>query len=386
MTSWLGEAALISCQTCVDRRPAALGSLAVGDHRAAAPDCRADPAQLEARRQPACTAPGGSPRARRSRERRPLPVPPWRSPSAIRRDSWNRSRSRASDAWARRSDRRAPRCWPSASTSSADHLGIERLGRTALRRHVTVRARSASGGTLRGVDAPTPRRPTARSSRSSIRWRSRSGSRRLDAGNRRDLTSSDRRSASVCGTGRTSVTPCPGSAVGTPAPASAVRAATGASIADRPPALSATDRDAGRLPAGRSPTRRLPEVRPDGRRESSRRGGREDEPDDMADHATAAGARTERRTGRKREERTAGKPGRCVPRSKSGGVLLSQGIYSPSTIGAERLNFRVRDGNGCDPVAMATGNQLSMRVSPQGLQSKHELFKIQALGRLVPVG
>ena len=30
------------------------------------------------------------------------------------------------------------------------------------------------------------------------------------------------------------------------------------------------------------------------------------------------------------------------------------GDYSPSTIGADRLNFRVRDGNGCDPVAMVT--------------------------------
>ena len=27
-----------------------------------------------------------------------------------------------------------------------------------------------------------------------------------------------------------------------------------------------------------------------------------------------------------------------------------------STIGAERLNFRVRNGNGCDPLAMATEN------------------------------
>ena len=30
------------------------------------------------------------------------------------------------------------------------------------------------------------------------------------------------------------------------------------------------------------------------------------------------------------------------------------GGLPPSTIGADRLNFRVRDGNGCDPVAMAT--------------------------------
>jgi hypothetical protein len=30
------------------------------------------------------------------------------------------------------------------------------------------------------------------------------------------------------------------------------------------------------------------------------------------------------------------------------------GGLPPSTIGADRLNFRVRDGNGCDPVAMVT--------------------------------
>ena len=41
------------------------------------------------------------------------------------------------------------------------------------------------------------------------------------------------------------------------------------------------------------------------------------------------------------------------------------GHLYPSTIGAERLNFRVRDGNGCDPLAMATGNQLSTGVPPE---------------------
>ena len=30
------------------------------------------------------------------------------------------------------------------------------------------------------------------------------------------------------------------------------------------------------------------------------------------------------------------------------------GGLPPSTIGADRLNFRVRDGNGCDPVAIVT--------------------------------
>src|SRR5262245_24881386 len=41
------------------------------------------------------------------------------------------------------------------------------------------------------------------------------------------------------------------------------------------------------------------------------------------------------------------------------------GHLYPSTIGAERLNFRVRDGNGCDPLAMATGNRLSTGVPPE---------------------
>ena len=36
-----------------------------------------------------------------------------------------------------------------------------------------------------------------------------------------------------------------------------------------------------------------------------------------------------------------------------GDVLLLQG-KSPTTIGAEELNFRVRDGNGCDLFAIGT--------------------------------
>lgn len=51
----------------------------------------------------------------------------------------------------------------------------------------------------------------------------------------------------------------------------------------------------------------------------------------------------------------------------SAGVLSEQfrqrptlpGSLPPSTIGAGGLNFRVRDGNGCGPTAMATGNQSS---------------------------
>ncbi len=38
-------------------------------------------------------------------------------------------------------------------------------------------------------------------------------------------------------------------------------------------------------------------------------------------------------------------------------LLTLPGGYPPSTIGAGGLNFRVRDGNGCDSAAMATGNR-----------------------------
>ena len=50
------------------------------------------------------------------------------------------------------------------------------------------------------------------------------------------------------------------------------------------------------------------------------------------------------------------------------------GGLPPSTIGAGSPNFRVRDGNGCDPAAMATEIlcRLASRQRLQGLQSKHE--------------
>jgi hypothetical protein len=40
------------------------------------------------------------------------------------------------------------------------------------------------------------------------------------------------------------------------------------------------------------------------------------------------------------------------------------GGYPPSTIGAGGLNFRVRDGNGCGPTAMVTGNLCSIFKRP----------------------
>src|SRR4051794_24998533 len=49
------------------------------------------------------------------------------------------------------------------------------------------------------------------------------------------------------------------------------------------------------------------------------------------------------------------------------------GGLPPSTIGAGGLNCRVRDGNGRDTAAMATGNRLSRgSEGPRELQSEHE--------------
>jgi hypothetical protein len=47
-----------------------------------------------------------------------------------------------------------------------------------------------------------------------------------------------------------------------------------------------------------------------------------------------------------------------------GRVLLSRDAFGHSTIGAEGLNCRVRDGNGCFTFAMATGNLTNLCVRP----------------------
>ena len=56
------------------------------------------------------------------------------------------------------------------------------------------------------------------------------------------------------------------------------------------------------------------------------------------------------------------------------------GELSPSTIGAGGLNFRVRDGNGCDSAAMATGNSAQFRA--YGARSLEP--SIASTGRIVP--
>src|SRR5258708_11768711 len=49
-----------------------------------------------------------------------------------------------------------------------------------------------------------------------------------------------------------------------------------------------------------------------------------------------------------------------------GRVLLSRDAFGHSTIGAEGLNCRVRDGNGCFTFAMATGNFTSLTHAATG--------------------
>ena len=78
--------------------------------------------------------------------------------------------------------------------------------------------------------------------------------------------------------------------------------------------------------------------------------------------------------GRKREERTAGKPGQCVPRSKSGDVLLSQGISPQVPSALTGLTSVFEMGTGVT-LSLWSPKSVVNEGSPQGLQSKHELFK-----------
>ncbi len=93
-----------------------------------------------------------------------------------------------------------------------------------------------------------------------------------------------------------------------------------------------------------------------------------------ADHAEKEGPR-QHATGPSTDLRPS-IPKRATPPSGTlGGVGFEKirrrptlpGGYPPSTIGAGRLNFRVRDGNGCDSAAMATGNLAQLRVAPLSL-------------------
>ena len=68
-------------------------------------------------------------------------------------------------------------------------------------------------------------------------------------------------------------------------------------------------------------------------------------------NVSAGGARDEAETGGKRQRGVAQRPlFGCEIRRRP----TLPGTIVPSTIGAGGLNFRVRNGNGCDPSAMAT--------------------------------
>ena len=111
----------------------------------------------------------------------------------------------------------------------------------------------------------------------------------------------------------------------------------------------------GRLRARRTPARR--DGAPDGKTE----------PEDMDPNATGA---PPSRGGRKRRGAPTEFGGRSSSEIRRRPTL--PGGEPPSTIGAGRLNFRVRDGNGCDSAAMATEISCQRARRTRGLQSKHE--------------
>src|SRR5262245_27986257 len=64
--------------------------------------------------------------------------------------------------------------------------------------------------------------------------------------------------------------------------------------------------------------------------------------------------------------------------------------YQRSTSGPGGLNFRVRDGNGCGPSGIVTGNRsqpntLILECSQATSQSKYECNVVKPHGRLVPL-
>ena len=97
----------------------------------------------------------------------------------------------------------------------------------------------------------------------------------------------------------------------------------------------------------------------------------------------------------KKEKRPATLIGCGALHKRAGGDLLSHDRCR-STIGAEGLNFRVRDGTGCDPLARTTGTFSLYKKKEWGVscperllggrQPSHSLSWIKPLGRLVRLG
>jgi hypothetical protein len=79
-----------------------------------------------------------------------------------------------------------------------------------------------------------------------------------------------------------------------------------------------------------------------------------------------------------RDEAPRGVSGEALRIKKARRRPTLPGGYPPSTIGAGGLHFRVRNGNGCYPAAMATGNLVFFSCQtwhnhvPEELQSEHE--------------
>jgi hypothetical protein len=228
-------------------------------------------------------------------------------------------------------------------------------------------------------------------SRPSILARSASGSRGARRG-RVALTSAARRSAAVSGRRGPSLAPPRGPPgrprpdEGRPEPERGRPPAARPELDGRPRGVSAP-----RPPVGRAPPRGASSRGGPGRRVAprlggrlapdppSRRGGREGRPEDMSIDATAAGRRSVKR-------RRAPPSGRRPCVAKSGGVLLSQGVYPQVPSALTGLTAVFGMGTGVT-LSLWPPKSVVQRCAGHPEDSRASTScSIQALGRLVPVG
>ena len=80
------------------------------------------------------------------------------------------------------------------------------------------------------------------------------------------------------------------------------------------------------------------------------------------------------------------KPGALIVRNRRRPTL--PGRLHPSTIGAGGLNFRVRNGNGCDSAAITTETSALQRTQlrPRELHSEHEHLRSEPSPRPISTG
>ena len=73
-------------------------------------------------------------------------------------------------------------------------------------------------------------------------------------------------------------------------------------------------------------------------------------------------------------------PEKSKTQKMPGNFLLSRQLLASSIIGLKGLNYRVRNGNGCDPLSKATRQYLILPIV-----KTRTGFTVKPVGRLVPV-